>query len=165
MTQPSTPREHLAVELREQIVSGAIPVGGNLPGIKQLARERGVSPSTVHRAFSLLRDWGLIDGAVGERARVLPAGPDAQSDSSSLVVPATPPQGRDLHHLGVRLGGTPVARLMAEVDPRNASELRRLLLDAIQRRGDTEDDIGRYELDIQDEVGHTFRTFVASTYA
>jgi integrase len=52
LTSPRTPREHLAVELRRQILDGLYPVGTDLPGIKALARERGVSSSTVQRAYS-----------------------------------------------------------------------------------------------------------------
>jgi integrase len=62
MTRPATPREHLAVELRERIVRGEFTAGDVLPGIKQLAQERGLSTSTVQRAFLLLREWGVVDG-------------------------------------------------------------------------------------------------------
>ena len=56
---PRTPRERLAVELREQILSGGILGGGHLPGMRALADEHGLSISTVKRAFSLLQEWGL----------------------------------------------------------------------------------------------------------
>jgi hypothetical protein len=69
---PRTPRERLAVELREQILGGAIAEGGYLPGMRALASEHGLSISTVKRAFSLLQEWGLVSHVDGERARVLP---------------------------------------------------------------------------------------------
>lgn len=78
--EPRTPRERLAVELLGLITSGAVADGAHLPGIKALAAEHGVSVSTVHRAFELLREWGVVEGAPGERPRVRvaagrPAGP------------------------------------------------------------------------------------------
>ncbi|QYN33004.1 GntR family transcriptional regulator [Pseudonocardia sp. DSM 110487] len=50
--------------------SGEYAADGHLPGVKALAVERGLSPSTVKRAFDLMREWGLILGAEGERPRV-----------------------------------------------------------------------------------------------
>ena len=41
----------LAVELREQILSGAYPAGTDLPGIKAMGVARRLSSSTVHRAY------------------------------------------------------------------------------------------------------------------
>lgn len=64
---PRSPRERLAVELLERIESGAVPAGGRLPGVKALGAQVGVAPSTVHRAFELLREWGALVGAPGER--------------------------------------------------------------------------------------------------
>jgi integrase len=44
---PRTPRERLAVELREQILSGGIPGGGYLPGMRALANEHRLFGATV----------------------------------------------------------------------------------------------------------------------
>src|SRR6185312_4161298 len=74
LTNPRTPREQLAVELRGQILEGLYPVGTDLPGIKALASERGVSSSTVQRAYLLLRDWELVDSTARERTRVTAPG-------------------------------------------------------------------------------------------
>jgi len=71
LRRPRTPRERLAVELRERILCGQYAVGCYLPGIKALAVERRLSPSTVKRAFELLRLWGLIAGAERDRPRVI----------------------------------------------------------------------------------------------
>ncbi|WP_308816412.1 tyrosine-type recombinase/integrase [Pseudonocardia alni] len=68
---PRSARERLAVELLERIESGVVPVGGHLPGVKVLAAEQGLAPSTVHRAFELLREWGVLVGAAGERPTVV----------------------------------------------------------------------------------------------
>ncbi len=73
LLQPRSPRELLAVELREKIVNGEYGAGAQLPGIKVLAMERGLSSSTVKRAFELLREWGLLVGAERQRPCVRPA--------------------------------------------------------------------------------------------
>ncbi|WP_214370180.1 tyrosine-type recombinase/integrase [Pseudonocardia sp. H11422] len=70
LRRPRSPRERLAVELREKILNGDYLAGSHLPGVKTLAADRDLSPSTVKRTFELLREWGLISGAEGERARV-----------------------------------------------------------------------------------------------
>ncbi|MEU6697562.1 tyrosine-type recombinase/integrase [Pseudonocardia sp. NPDC046786] len=78
---PRSARERLAVELLERIESGAVPVGGHLPGVKVLAAEQGLAPITVHRAFELLREWGVLVGAAGERPTV--AAPSTGQESAA----------------------------------------------------------------------------------
>jgi integrase len=96
--EPTAPREHLAVELRAQILSGDLPAGAHLPSIKHLAKERDLSPSTVHRAFTLLRKWGLLDGEVGERA-LRASAPEPRTSSprtsaATIASPGSPPAPR-----------------------------------------------------------------------
>lgn len=69
-TDPRTPRERIAAELLVGIRAGEFRDGEHLPGIKSLAAHHGVSVSTAHRAFELLREWEVLDGAPGERPRV-----------------------------------------------------------------------------------------------
>jgi hypothetical protein len=87
---PQTPRERLAVELRERILSGGILGGGHLPGMRALADEHGLSISTVKRAFSLLQEWGLVSHMDGERARVLP---QPEAGETADAVPERPEDG------------------------------------------------------------------------
>lgn len=88
-TEPRTSRERLAVELLGVITSGAVADGAHLPGIKTLAAEPGVSVSTVHRAFELLREWNVVEGAPGERPRVRTAAA-RPVDSVGAAEPAMP---------------------------------------------------------------------------
>jgi integrase len=83
---PRTPREKLAAELHDSIVRGDLDAGDVLPGIKQLATERGLSTSTVHRAFVLLREWGVVGGVAGERPRVTNVRPLAAEPSPPAEV-------------------------------------------------------------------------------
>jgi integrase len=70
-TNPQTPRERLAVELRGRILVGEYPPGSYLPGIKQLAASHGIAESTAHRAFTLLKEWGMVAGGRGDRPKVV----------------------------------------------------------------------------------------------
>jgi DNA-binding GntR family transcriptional regulator len=55
----------LANLLREQILSGEIPPTQPLPSKRALQREYGVALRTAERAFSVLRDEGLIHTVQG----------------------------------------------------------------------------------------------------
>jgi integrase len=68
---PKSPYEVLAAKVRREIFAGSIERGGQLPTVKQLAESNGVSLGTVHRAFSLLAQWGLIEVSRGRRATVM----------------------------------------------------------------------------------------------
>jgi molybdate-binding protein len=77
----------LAAQLAEEIASGRWSEGEPLPGVRKLAREAGCSPGTAARAYTALRDAGILSGsprtrfvvAAGGHARAarLPAGAEA----------------------------------------------------------------------------------------
>jgi integrase len=73
------PYETIAALLREQIQDGRLKVGDQLPTTGELATVHAVSPATVHRAFAVLRDEGLIDVSRGHRARVITVLADSQA--------------------------------------------------------------------------------------
>lgn len=55
------PYREIADRLRARIQAGQPAVGEAFPGAKQLGDEFGVSHTTVHKAFAVLRDEGLVD--------------------------------------------------------------------------------------------------------
>ncbi len=61
-SQPTEIRQYvqLASWLREEIVSGRIPLGGKLPGEEALKHSLGIDRSVVRRAVQLLREEGLV---------------------------------------------------------------------------------------------------------
>jgi integrase len=73
------PYETIAALLREQIHDGRLKVGDQLPTTGELATVHAVSPATVHRAFTVLRDEGLIDVSRGHRAKVIMVLADARA--------------------------------------------------------------------------------------
>jgi DNA-binding GntR family transcriptional regulator len=146
-------------------VAGEFPVGGYLPGIKQLSARYGVAASTAHRAVVLFKDWGMIDGEPGQRAKVLGALVPVESAFEQVKVELETargaPGGRQLLDLEVRRAGQIVARLTAEADPRSADDLRRLLVGSIRRSGEDPSKIADYEMDIRsgDQLLITFVVF------
>jgi len=68
--QPRGPYEHIAEALREDIRSGRLQPGDQLPTVAELAVANTVAVGTAHRAMALLRAEGLIDVARGRRAVV-----------------------------------------------------------------------------------------------
>lgn len=52
--------EVLANAMATEIRSGNVAVGSRMPSVRQIIAQRGVSQSTVFRAYYLLEEWGLI---------------------------------------------------------------------------------------------------------
>jgi integrase len=75
---PRGPYEVVAAALREQIRSGRLGPGDQLPTTHELGTAHSVSTATVHRAFAILQGEGLIEVSRGRRATVR-ASPDAEN--------------------------------------------------------------------------------------
>ncbi|WP_433505900.1 tyrosine-type recombinase/integrase [Pseudonocardia halophobica] len=67
---PSGPYASIADDLRQQIESGRLAPGAELPTVAQLAVSYGVAVGTAHRAMAKLKQEGLIDVTRGPRATV-----------------------------------------------------------------------------------------------
>ena len=161
LTSPRTPREHLAVELRRQILAGDYAVGTDLPGVKAMGEERGVSSSTVQRAYLLLRDWGLVEPTARERTRVISAAPPTP-DAEQSPPPASSPAAHSMIRLEILKAGTSIAKLMTAADPTDPEALRQMLLNAIERAGDDARAAGSYEMLVSDTTGALIGTFVVA---
>jgi GntR family transcriptional regulator len=60
----------IAFQIKEQVVSGALGPDDELPSVRELATSLGINLHTVHRAYRMLRDDGVIQLRLGKRARV-----------------------------------------------------------------------------------------------
>jgi len=76
-------------QLREDIVSGALPFGAKLPSKRLLSEELGVSLITVEHACALLADEGYIE--TRERSGTYVAFGGAPQHEEPLPMPATAP--------------------------------------------------------------------------
>lgn len=79
----------LADKAEEDISSGVLPAGQKLPPQRDLAYDMGVTIGTVGRAYSLLRERGLVSGEVGRGTYVL----DREIDKPQAVAPMIGPNG------------------------------------------------------------------------
>ncbi len=68
---PRGPYEIIAAQLREQIATGQLQPGDQLPTVVELVAAHSVSVGTAPRAVDLLRQDGLIEISRGRRAVVL----------------------------------------------------------------------------------------------
>jgi integrase/DNA-binding transcriptional regulator YhcF (GntR family) len=162
--EPTSPYEKVAVELRDQILNGTLTAGLPIPPIKKLARDHGVAVSTVHRAVSLLKDWGLVELHSGRRTLVRHLQVPSTETSPRVDQEGRPNiHGSTLLDLEIRRLGEIVSRARTESDPKNPAALRGLLTDAVRRCGDVESAIGEYEMVVRPAGGdEVITTFVAS---
>lgn len=106
-TEPRSPYERIAAQLRAEILSGARAHGELASPVKELAAEQGVSVGTAYRAIELLEAWGLLTSANRGRRRtvVVPEGPSSHEPSGAGASAPSPPDRRD-----VSADRTPAAR-------------------------------------------------------
>ena len=69
-TDPRPLYAQLVAQIKEQVVTGALSPGQELPSVRELATNLGINLHTVHRAYQKLRDEGVIQLRLGRRARV-----------------------------------------------------------------------------------------------
>jgi len=58
----------LAAHLAQEIAAGRWVEGESLPGVRRLAQEVGCAPGTAARAYTALRDLGVLAGSPRSRA-------------------------------------------------------------------------------------------------
>ncbi len=59
-------------QVKEQVSSGALKTGDELPSVRELADSLGINLHTVRSAYLKLRDQGIINLRLGRRARIAP---------------------------------------------------------------------------------------------
>jgi len=66
------PYEQIRAQISALINAGALGAGAPLPAVRQLARDLGVAPNTVMRAYTQLREEGQV--TISSRQGVMVAG-------------------------------------------------------------------------------------------
>jgi GntR family transcriptional regulator len=77
----------IAADIKEQIRTGDLSPGDELPSVRELADSLDVNLHTVHRAYQKLREQGVIRMRLGQRAKIAPlreAPPDRESVDAEL---------------------------------------------------------------------------------
>lgn len=57
-------------QVKEQVSSGALKPGDELPSVRELAESLGINMHTVRSAYLKLRDQGIINLRLGRKARI-----------------------------------------------------------------------------------------------
>jgi DNA-binding transcriptional regulator YhcF (GntR family) len=162
--EPTRPYERVAVDLRDRILNGEFVAGLPIPSFKQLAREHQVSVSTVHRAVSLLKAWGLVELISGRRTLVRQLPESSPSAGANVARDQRSRRNSVLLDLIIRRLGKVVSTVRVEANPGDPKDLRRLIVDAARRNGDNESAIGDYEMTVKHAgKDETITTFVALT--
>ena len=93
----------LVAQIKEQIRSGDLRPGDELPSVRELGDSLGVNLHTVHRAYQKLRDQRIIYLRLGQRARVarLRETPASRDELESVLVPRLNELVTEAFHLGV----------------------------------------------------------------
>ncbi|WP_263251656.1 GntR family transcriptional regulator [Saccharopolyspora rosea] len=167
-TDPKSPYEKLAAEIHAQVARGELSKGDQLPPMKELAKEHGVSVGTVQRAVQLLKVWGVVEASRGQRATV-EAVPDAgdagRPDEREVAGPSAEAalDRPEVFEFEVRRLGESARTFVAEADPTDTGQLRRLLAAAVRRDGRNLSEILDYEMDVRRRGGELLTTFVTMT--
>ena len=69
-------------QIKEQVSTGALQPGEELPSVRELADSLGINMHTVRSAYLKLRDQGIVNLRLGRRARIAqsqPAAPAAEA--------------------------------------------------------------------------------------
>ncbi len=95
--------------VRRLVASGALPLGGPVPSVRDLARELRVNPATVAKAYQRLADAGILTVRRGE---------------GTFVAETAPAMNRTERSRTLRDGATRYASLAATIGatPDEASE-------------------------------------------
>lgn len=78
----------IAADIKDQIRTGDLSPGDELPSVRELADSLDVNLHTVHRAYQKLREQGVIRMRLGQRAKIAPlreTPPDRESVESQLA--------------------------------------------------------------------------------
>ncbi|MEE6286429.1 GntR family transcriptional regulator [Georgenia sp. MJ173] len=72
LTANGSPAEQIRGQIRGLVATDQLPAGERLPSVRQLAKDLGVAPGTVAKAYRLLEGEGLLQTRVGGGTRVHP---------------------------------------------------------------------------------------------
>ena len=113
-----SPSEQIAEQLRLQIAAGRLPPGAGLPSVRQLARDLGIAPNTVVRAYNELERQGWVVAA--ERRGVAVANVSAPARQAERRREVERAVGRVV--VTARRLGVGPAELRAELDRQLAAQ-------------------------------------------
>ena len=93
----------IAAAVKEQIREGSLKPGDELPGVRELAGSLDINLHTVHRAYTTLKDEGIVYLRLGQRARIAPLrqSPVSRERIDSELAPRISELITEAFHLGL----------------------------------------------------------------
>jgi GntR family transcriptional regulator len=93
----------IIAQVKVQIRDGLLSPGDELPSVRELADSLGVNLHTVHKAYQVLRDQGVIYLRLGQRAKVaeLREAPASRDEVESVLVGRLNDLITEAFHLGL----------------------------------------------------------------
>lgn len=112
-------------QVKEQVRTGALCPGDELPSVRELAGSLGVNLHTVHHAYQGLRDQGIINLRLGQRATVaaLRSMPAEREEVEAVLAGRLNDLITEAFHLG--LSADDFRSLVEELLPGNERENRK----------------------------------------
>jgi GntR family transcriptional regulator len=96
------PYEQISLQLRTMIALGQLRPGEQLPSVRQMARDLGVAPNTVVRAYAELERDGWVETTERKGVRVTARPPEmAEEERQSRLAAAVDQLFVTAHQLGV----------------------------------------------------------------
>ncbi|WP_226924896.1 GntR family transcriptional regulator [Georgenia satyanarayanai] len=72
LTTSGSPAEQIQDQIRGLVATDRIAAGERLPSVRQLAKDLGIAPGTVAKAYRSLEQQGLLQTRVGGGTRISP---------------------------------------------------------------------------------------------
>jgi GntR family transcriptional regulator len=94
--------QQIAAVIKQQLCSGQLEAGDELPSVRELADALSVNIHTVRHAYRLLRDQGVVRLGLARRARVL--SPPKQPPNRQRLEQTLLPRLRELVADALQLG-------------------------------------------------------------
>lgn len=155
-SEPRTAPERIAGTIRAKILSGELPPGSHAPSQKEIASDNHVSADVAHRTMKLLRSWGCVETSNYRRGVILAPPDAAERYPESEHFPHKSTSDLDTenvsrsHEFRLLCLNETVRVFTAEADPSQPEQLKRLLRNAVRRRGGTNANLADYELEVRD---------------
>jgi len=93
----------IVAQIKAQVREGHLRPGDELPSVRELANALGLNLHTVHKAYQVMRDQGVIRLRLGRRARVAapPERPADRRGAEAVVRERLAELLTDAYHLGI----------------------------------------------------------------
>lgn len=113
------PCDQLVDAVRKAVATGELEHGDAFPSVRRLSRELRISPTTAHKAVSILKDHGVLVARPGVGMEVHAPGGAGLEEKLKLLRPLAQKLAREAEKLDVSM--TELVKLLKECCEREES--------------------------------------------